>query len=194
MKKTKILKKNQTLIHMETPTFTYNANLPIYDVEVITKPHWYLIGITGIIWLVLLYAKITQKSSSDNRSEAIALMVFIGLLTLAIAAQLYFYIRRIQKRQTFLRTSQTAMATLVGKNRLDTALGEEYRYYLFYQFHPDFTVRMELTLNKIHTGWQMGEYYDQFKIGDPIKVAYLPDDPKRSAPIQLPDYKNYSFF
>lgn len=179
---------------MRSSQYTYNPDLPIYDVEVITKPHWYLIGIAGFIWLVLLYAKITQKSPSDHRSEAIALIVFIGLVTLALAAQLYFNIRRIQKRQAFLKAAQTTTASLVGKTVQTSELAEESKYYLFYQFHPDFTMRLELTLNKIHTGNQMAQYYEQFKIGDPIKVAYLPDDPKRSAPIQLPDYKNYSFF
>jgi hypothetical protein len=169
--------------------YIYNPELPIYDAVQYSQPtKTGLIVVGSFLFLLIvgnLFGKIEEKSFT----------VLVISLTLTFAICLYFYWKQLHRIKEFMRNASRTTGTIVGKGIDDRNDDEDlsYRCYLFYQFLPHFTMRVELKINKIHTTPQLMQYFNQFKEGDAIAVFFQTTNPQINVP-DLPQFKHYKLF
>ncbi len=174
---------------MKASLNAYNSNVPIIDCANISKPAWTGVYIISGFIILLIIAIFTMKNIQPE-------LLYVLLLCSLVIAGFIIY-KNIKKGILYKAFEQNGLkkrATLVHK-LIDECVDRDGadKYYIFYQFHPDFIMRKQLIITNVHTGNQMTAYFAQFQIGETIEVLYHPNDFKVNIPL-LPEYKNYRVF
>jgi hypothetical protein len=174
---------------MKLLSTAYNSNLPIIDCANLSKPVWTGVYVVSGSILLLIIAIFRMKNIQPG------LLYVLLFCSLAIGGFLvYKNIKNSTLYKAFEQNGLKKKATLVHK-LVDEAVDSDGadKYYIFYQFHPDFIMRKQIIIGNVHTGNQMRQYFDQFQIGETLEILHHPNDFRVNVPL-LPAYKNYRVF
>lgn len=159
---------------MSTATFEYNPTLPCFDATVFPSPNWTSIYVMLAIELVLALAFFVGQGWAAS--------LLLGLMTFTAGVMvmvLWWHFQMIQARRQFLSQAIVHPGVIVAKRAHELELDDmPLAYFVYYQFDPAFTMRLEIGTEYGQTYAALTACYEQLSIGLPVPVYCSPQNPR----------------
>ncbi|MDX2282287.1 MAG: hypothetical protein NW218_22040 [Saprospiraceae bacterium] len=169
---------------MEETEKTFDPDLRVVDANPTLRNalfHFGGMGCLGVVMGFLLYLAFVwlmetlgEKYSWLAKIGAFFLILLCLMLFLGTALTMLDSFRHIRFSNQLRKNGVLTKGTVVGREKVDQS--ENDVFYVFYQFRPDFVMRLQDNSNNL-------QFY-KLPVGSEIKVCYLADSPEVSTLIK----------